>query len=50
VEIIVRVSALIEKVNLEHVLGFIFGVCLPCLGGWIDLIWCLLFHHLVLAK
>lgn len=49
-EIIVRVSALIEKPNGEHILGFIFGLCLPCINGWIDLIWVLLFNHMLLAK
>jgi hypothetical protein len=49
VEIIVRVSALIEKPNLHHILGFIFGVCIPCISGWIDLLFCLFVHHLFLA-
>ena len=49
VEIVVRVSALIEKPNVNHILGFIFGVCIPCIGGWIDFVWCLLFNHLHLA-
>jgi hypothetical protein len=28
----------------------IFGVFVPVIGGWIDVIWCLLFKHLLLAK
>lgn len=49
VEVIVRVTALIEKPNLNHLLGFIFGLCIPCIAGWIDFVWCLLFKHLFLA-
>jgi uncharacterized membrane protein len=48
-EIIVRVSAVLEKTTLGNILGLIFGVFIPVISGWIDLIWCLLFHHLVLA-
>ncbi len=50
IEIIVRVSAVIEKPTLENILGVIFGVILPCISGWVDLIWVLLFKHLFLAK
>ncbi len=50
VEIIVRISALLEKPNAEHILGAIFGVFIPCINGWVDLIWIILFHHLFLAK
>jgi hypothetical protein len=49
VELVVRVSALLEKPNAEHILGFvlaIFGFIL----GWVDFIWVLLFKHLILAK
>lgn len=49
VEIVVRVSALIEKPNFNHILGAVFGVLIPCISGWIDLVWCLLFNHLLLA-
>ena len=48
-EIIVRVSALIHKTDLRNVLGFIFGLIIP-IFGWLDLIWVLLFKHLVLCK
>ena len=48
VEIIVRVSAVIEKTNTGNILGLIFGIIIPVFG-WLDLIWCLLFHHLILA-
>lgn len=49
-EIFVRVTAFLEKPNLKHLVGLIFGVIIPVLFGWIDLIWVLLFNHLTLAK
>jgi uncharacterized membrane protein len=49
VEIIVRVSAVVEKTTVGNILGLIFGLFIPVINGWIDLIWCLLFHHMLLA-
>lgn len=49
VEIFVRVTAVIEKPNLGNLLGLIFGIIIP-IFGWIDLVWVLLFNHLLLAK
>lgn len=49
VEIFVRVTAVIEKPDLKHILGLIFGVCIPVISGWIDVIFCLLFKHMFLA-
>ncbi|MCI2069190.1 MAG: hypothetical protein LKJ88_06430 [Bacilli bacterium] len=48
-EVIVRLTAVIEKPTLTNIIGLIFGVFIPCIGGWIDLIWCLLFKHLLFA-
>jgi len=48
-EVIVRVSAVIEKPTAENILGFIFGLIIPVFG-WLDLIWVLLFNHLLLCK
>ena len=48
-EIVVRVSALLEKPDLRNILGFIFGLLIPVFS-WLDLIWVLLFKHLVLCK
>ncbi|MFA6830053.1 MAG: hypothetical protein WCR67_05070 [Bacilli bacterium] len=48
VEIYVRLTALLSKPNLEHILGFIFGLIIPVFG-WLDLVWCLLFKHMILA-
>jgi len=49
VEIVVRVTAVLEKPTGENILGLIFGIFIPVIFGWVDLIWCLLFHHLFLA-
>ena len=48
-EVVVRISALIAKPDLRNILGFIFGLIIPVFG-WLDLIWVLLFKHLVLCK
>ena len=48
-EIVVRVSAVLEKPTTENILGVIFGLIIPVFG-WIDLIWVLLFNHLILCK
>lgn len=50
VEIVVRVSAIFHKFNLSHLIGLIFGIFIPVINGWIDLIWVLLFKHLIFAK
>ena len=48
-EIVVRLSALLTKPDARNILGFIFGLIIPVFG-WLDLIWVLLFKHLVLCK
>ncbi len=48
-EIVVRVTAVIEKPTVENILGVIFGLIIPVFG-WLDLIWVLLFNHLLLCK
>ena len=49
VEIVVRVSAVIERTTLGNILGLIFGVVIPVFG-WLDLVWVLLFKHMILAN
>ena len=49
VEIFVRVTAVLEKPTLGNILGLIFGIIIPVFG-WFDLIWILLFNHLILAS
>ncbi len=48
-EIIVRVSGVIQKPTLGNILGLIFGIIIPVFG-WIDLVWVLIFNHLLLCK
>ncbi len=49
VEIFVRVTAVLEKPTTENILGVIFGLIIPVFG-WLDLLWVLLFNHLLLCK
>ena len=49
-EIIVRVSAIIEKFDSRNLLGLILAIILGFVLGWVDLIWVLLFKHLFLCK
>ena len=49
-EIIVRISAVIEKPSLLNIIGLIIAVCIGFVFGWVDLIWVLLFKHLIFCK
>ncbi len=49
VEIYVRVTAVLHKATLGNILGLILGVLLGFAFGWVDLVWVLLFNHLILA-
>ncbi len=49
-EIVVRVTGMIEKPTLANILGFILVLFLGLPVGWLDLIWVLLFNHLILCK
>ncbi len=46
VEILVRLSALLKKASGINIIGLIFGIIIP-IFSWIDLVWCLLFKHLI---
>lgn len=48
-EIVVRVTAVLEKPTLKNILGLIFGIFIPVFFGWIDVICVLLFNHLLFA-
>lgn len=48
-EIFVRVTAVIQKPTTENILGVIFGIIIPVFG-WLDLVWVLVFNHLLLCK
>ncbi len=50
VEIFVRVTAVLEKPTTGNILGLILAIVLPVGFGWLDLVWVLLFNHLVLAS
>ncbi len=49
-EIFVRVTALFQKPSLRNLLGFILALVVGFAFGWVDLIWVLLFNHLILCK
>lgn len=49
VEVVVRISAVIERTTLGNILGLIFGVIIPVFG-WLDLVWVLLFKHMILLN
>ena len=49
-EIIVRLTGLFQKPSLRNLLGFILAVLVGFAFGWVDLIWVLLFNHLILCK
>ncbi len=49
-EVVVRVSALLEKPDLRNVLGVVLAVITGGFLGWLDIIWVLLFKHLFLCK
>ncbi len=48
-EVVVRVTGVIQKPTTENILGLIFGIIIPVFG-WVDLIWVLVFNHLLLCK
>ncbi len=50
VEIYVRLTAMLEKTTTENILGFILFLFFGSVLAYVDLIWVLLFHHLILAK
>lgn len=49
-EIIVRVSAIIERFSLRNLIGLILAIAVGFAFGWVDLVWVLLFKHLVFCK
>lgn len=49
-EILVRLTGAIEKPTLRNLLGLILGIVTGFVLGWVDLVWVLLFNHLLLCK
>ena len=49
-EIVVRVSALLEKPDLMNIVGFIIAIPFGIIVGWVDIVCVILTGHLFLAK
>lgn len=49
-EIVVRLTGMIEKPTLTNIIGFIVVIVFGLVAGWVDLVWVLLFNHLLLCK
>lgn len=50
VEILVRFSLAFRTKNLVHILIAVLILIVGLPFGWIDLVWVLLFNHMLLAK
>ena len=50
VEIIVRWDAFLKKPGVIKLVFAILATISLGILGWVDLIWCLLFNHLIFAK
>ena len=46
-EIIVRVRAVLERPSGLNIIGLIIAIFVGFVFGWVDLIWVLLFKHLI---
>ena len=49
-EVVVRISAVFETPSFRNILGLIISIVFGLIWGWLDIIWVLLFKHLVLCK
>lgn len=49
VEVWVRFSAFLHKGSVLNLILFVVVLIFGIVWGWIDLIWVLLFHHLIFA-
>lgn len=49
-EIFVRISAVAQKPTVGNILGVIFGLFIPVIAGWIDLLCVIITGHLLLAN
>ena len=49
-EIIVRVRAILERFSIRNLIGLILAIAVGFAFGWVDLVWVLLFKHLVFCK
>ena len=49
-EVVVRISAVAQKPTLGNIFGVIFGLFIPVIAGWIDLLCVIITGHLLLAN
>ena len=49
IEIVVRWSSAIHTMKVLNIVAAIVVTFLGVVVGWIDVIWCLIFHHMCLA-
>lgn len=49
-EVVVRVSALINKPDSRNILGAVLSIIFGLPLGWVDVVWVILFKHLILCK
>jgi len=50
VELLVRWSVALRTKNIVHIIIAVLIIIIGMPFGWIDLVWILLFNHLLLAK
>lgn len=50
VEIFVRLTAMLQKTTTENILGFVLFLFFGYVLAYVDLVWVLLFNHLILCK
>ena len=49
VEIYVRLTAMLQKTTTQNILGFVLFLFFGSVLAYVDLVWVLLFKHLLLA-
>lgn len=49
-EIVVRVSAILDKPSLRNILGLVLALATFGIWGWVDLIWIILYNRLALTE
>lgn len=49
-EIVVRVSAILDKPSFRNILGLVLALATFGIWGWVDLIWIILYNRLALTE
>ena len=49
-EIVIRISAVVEKATVRNIIGLVIAIVVGFVFGWVDLVWVLVFKHLILCK